>query len=288
MSNNSSSNTNTNSISNSNNFEVNMLRQANEYVEAARKALKNAKKYRKDVKKKAKLSKTLSRLVNRNNINNISSVRKAHNNALKAGVPEIHGRVFKRKETPVGKASKILTAYNNMMSVSKSLKKPSMMTKMGRSAARKLGLRSEKNNRIANHKRLESAYELCESHGICGPEMNRVFNEVADLEDVRTNAERARNARTRDLVRGMPNNAMIRKHVVKMPVRQRHQPGRLRSNIFNRRGARLRAHSIGNSINAHRMYNSNVAPRQRLGMRRGNLPQPKRRTKKVPTRRYSN
>ena len=39
-----------------------------------------------------------------------------------------------------------------MMGVRKSLKNPSKMSRMGRSAARTLGLRSERNNRIANHK----------------------------------------------------------------------------------------------------------------------------------------
>lgn len=281
--------------SNSKNVESKMMRQADQYVTAAReaheralKALGDAKKYRSDVQKKAKLSRKLGKLVNKNNINNINSVRKAYTNAVNAGVPEIHGRFFNRKQTSVGKARKMLDAYNKMLSVSKSLKNPSAMSKMSRSAVRKLGLRSEKNNRLANHKRLEDAYELCERYGICGPEMNRVFNEVADLEDVRTNAERERNTRTRDLIRGMPTSTMIRRHANTMPVRQRKQPERLRSNVFDRRGKRLRAHSVGGPKNAVRMFNNNVAPRQKVGLRKGNLPQPKRRTKKAPTRRKSN
>ena len=118
--------------------------------------------------------------------------------------------------------------------------------------------------------------------------MDKTFDELAELEDYRTNVERERSEQTRDLIRGMPTSAMIRRHANTMPARQRYQPLRLDSSVFSRRNNRLRAHSISNAINAQRMYNNTVAPRQRLGIRSGNLPQPRRRTKKAQNRRASN
>jgi len=279
---------------NLNSFESKMISDAEENVNAARKvhkralrSLGDAKKHQQQVQKQVELSKKLSKLVNRNDIN-IVHVRKAYNNAVKAGVPESYGSLFSKKQTPVGKAHEILASYNNMQSVRKSLKNPSMITKMSRSMARKVGLRTETNNRVNDHKRMEAAYELCEKHGICGPEMNQAFNEVASLENTRTHAKRQQNKKTQQLMASMPKHMLVKHHRLNMPQRQRHQPNRLTSKVFQKRGSKLRAHSIANENNAHKMFNNNIANRQSIGIRKGNLPQPKRRTKKVPTRRASN
>ena len=292
--NNSNSKSKSNSNSNSNSFENQLLTKSQQNVDDARethkralKALGDAKKHHIDVKKKIKQSKKLSKLINRNDISNISAVRNAYNNAIKSGLPKSYGSMLTKKLTSVGKAGEILAAFNNMQSVKASIKNPTMRSKVMSSLAETMKISSGKQKKIANHNRLESAYEKCETYGIVGKEMNETFSNLADMENTRSANQMARNNHTKKLMKSMPASTLVTKNRSNMIYRRRHQPDRIRSSVFSRNGSKLRAHSVANIRNAHRIFKKNPS-RQDIG--HGNLPQVTRirNSNKSSSRRKSN
>ena len=288
MSNNSN---NSNSNSEHGEFEAQMLEEARASTQIARekhqqalRELGNAKKQEQNAIKKSKLSKRISRALAGNQINSIKRLRRLHNEAKRAGVPESYGPMYRRQQTPLGRARQILDAHQRMMDVSRSIKNPSRVTKATKSLKRMMGLSNHASNVRSNRRELEAAYEQCEQYGICD-NMEEIFDQLADLEDERTNSQRARNAQTAALVASMPPNQLIQRHRGNMLYRDRHQPERLSNSVFytNNQG-RLKSHSVSNQRNMRRLYNNNV-PRQRVRSR--NLPMVKRRKSVKKNRRSS-
>jgi hypothetical protein len=289
MSNNSNNSNNSNS--NLGEFETQMLEEAIASVQMARekhqralRELGDARKREQNTKKKSRLSKKISRALAGNEINNITNLRRMHNEAKKAGVPEVYGPIYSRQQTPLGRAGEILDAHQRMMNVSRSIKNPSRATTATKSLKRMMGLSSHASNVRSNRRELEAAFEQCEKYGICD-NMEEIFDQLADLEDERTNSQRERNSQTAALVASMPLNQLIQRHRGNMLYRDRHQPERLSNSVFytNNQG-RLKSHSISNQRNMRRLYNNN-GPRQPVRSR--NLPMVKRRKSVKKNRRAS-
>lgn len=259
-------------------FEQSILKQAEIQTQQARlehqlalKKLGDAKKQERKIKLMSNKSMKLRSALNRSNgINNLSTIQSLHNDAVKAGIPDYYGPVFRSKATPVGRAKEVIDAHQKMMSISKSIKNPSRAKTLQRSVGRMLGVSNHKSSVRNNRLRLEKAYERCEELGICD-RMDEIFDQLADLEDERTNAEKERNEKTRMLMSSLPPQQLIKKHSNKMLHRYRHQPERISNKVFQRRNGLLRAHSIANSNNARNMYNNNTA-RQKVPGHQGNLP----------------
>ena len=156
MSNNSN---NSNSNSEHGEFEAQMLEEARASTQIARekhqqalRELGNAKKQEQNAIKKSKLSKRISRVLAGNQINSIERLRRLHNEAKRAGVPESYGPMYRRQQTPLGRARQILDAHQRMMDVSRSIKNPSRVTTAKKSLKRMMGLSNHVSNVRSNRR----------------------------------------------------------------------------------------------------------------------------------------
>lgn len=264
------------------------LKAARAAHKAALKALGEAKRRSQKAKNKATASRRLTQLLKKKEFNNMRKVKKLVNNAKNKGVEPLHGMYGMRQPTSLAKGNELVTAYNNLLTTSKNIASPSTAKTMSRGVMRTLGLASEKNEKISNHNRLERAYERCEKLGICTPAMmNRIFDQLTSLEKPKTHSEKVREKGISDFYKSLPQHLLINKSARRnMLYKNRHQPRRLRPEVFEKRGKKLRAHSIGDIRNAMKMFSVNTkrnypVPVSRKG--RG-LPRVKRYKKKSQRR----
>lgn len=267
------------------------LKAARAAHKAALKALGDARKRSQTARNKADASRRLTKLLKKKEFNNMRKVKELVNNAKNKGVASLHGMYGMRQPTSLAKGNELVTAYNNLLATSKNISNPTTAKRMGRGVMRTLGLASEKNEKISNHNRLERAYERCERLGICTPAMmNRILDQLTSLEKPMTNSEKAREKDISNFVKGMPQHLLINKSARRnMLYKNRHQPRRLRPEVFEKRGKKLRAHSIGDIRNAMKMFSVNTKRNYPVTVsRRGRaLPKVIRSIKKKSQRRKS-
>lgn len=273
------------------NYEKQLENTSSRQVEQARKehkrALANlgkAKKEHDKAMRQVRLSKKLREMVNKKEIHNMNLLRKTHNKAVSAGVPHTYG--LTRQQTSVGKAGLLLNAFNHMMSISKSIKSPSYAKQMSRALSKKMGLYNEKSLKQYNHDLLEAAYENCDKLGICD-KGKEIFDQLVELQEFKTDSEISSAKKTEKLLKSLPPEQLIQYERADMIYRNRHQPRRIRKEVFKKRGKKFRGHSVGDMKNAKKTYKNNNTRRYRIPGKQKTLPRLMLRKKKSSKRRKS-